>query len=240
MNREQRRQVGKKGTPKPDFDPELFISESNAIEGIFDEAEVKQSLIAWEHLIGQSELTHGDICKVQKIITLNQNLLPNQRGYYRGMAGNDVNVTVGGRAAPNYSLVEGLIGNWLLDLPKMTPLIGHIRFEAIHPFVDGNGRTGRMLYWFVCIKKGVKPFLYTGEKRDTYYRLFDQERLIQLSNNNWGIDHQVKFGYEATVKLTDGRMIRAGFFEEPTEADIRESMPDGMELKQVVSIKKVD
>jgi len=182
MNREQRRKVERK------FDIEKYIKESNAIEGIFDEAEIKQSLVAWEYLNEQTDLSHGDIMKVQKIITLNQKeLKPNQRGYYRGMAGNDVEVSVGGRHAPSYVMVEDLMRGWLEDMNQMSPLIAHIRFESIHPFVDGNGRTGRMIYWYHCLKVGKVPFLYEGSKRDIYYKLFEQERVIKLSNAKWGI-----------------------------------------------------
>lgn len=178
------------------FDVVRYIRGSNAIEGIYDEKEVTQSLHAWEYLMGiGDELTHKDICNVQKIITLNQtNLQPNQRGYYRNIS--QTNVSVGGHNAPDYSYVEDLMKKWLADVPKMTPLIGHVRFESIHPFVDGNGRTGRMLYWLVCVINGVTPKYYgidrdpelsEQQNREWYYRLFDKKRVIELSNNKWGI-----------------------------------------------------
>lgn len=178
------------------FDVVRYIRGSNAIEGIYDEKEVTQSLHAWEYLMGiGDELTHKDICNVQKIITLNQtNLQPNQRGYYRNVS--QTNVSVGGRNAPDYSYVEDLMQKWLADVPKMTPLIGHVRFESIHPFVDGNGRTGRMLYWLVCVINGVTPKYYgidrdpelsEQQNREWYYRLFEHKRVIELSNNKWGI-----------------------------------------------------
>lgn len=110
------------------------------------------------------------------------------RRVYEDDQGNNTNVSVGGRVAPDYSLVEDLMRNWLLDVAQMTPLIGHIRFELIHPFVDGNGRTGRMLYWYVCKRRGIKPTYYnadTDKDRQAYYRLFDHERVIKLSNMGW-------------------------------------------------------
>lgn len=172
-----------------DFDIKKYIKASNEIEGIYSEEENLQSLNAWAYLEQLTTLSHVDIMRVQKIITINQtNLAPNQRGYYRGMAGNMTNVSVGGRHAPDYSLVEELMKAWLLDIPEMTPLTAHIRFEAIHPFADGNGRTGRMIYWFICKKRGIKPYRYnadTEKDRQHYYRLFDQKLLIKLSNLKW-------------------------------------------------------
>lgn len=180
------------------FDVRKYIKGSNAIEGIYDEAEIDQSLVAWEYLESLGGiLSHGDIVKVQKIITINQdNLQPNQRGYYRGMAGNDVDVRVGNHVAPKYTEVEALIRAWLEDVPKMTPLIGHVRFESIHPFVDGNGRTGRMIYWYICKNRGMPPKYFGIDRypelseqrnRETYYALFDKKKIKELEKNNWGI-----------------------------------------------------
>lgn len=181
INRQQRRDA--------DFDIKKYIKASNEIEGIYSEEEDAQSLLAWAYLEQLELLSHADIMRVQKIITLHQtDLKPNQRGYYRGMAGNDVNVSVGGRLAPDFSYVPDLMNGWLKDIPFMTPLTGHIRFESIHPFVDGNGRTGRMLYWFICKRNGIKPYFYNANSdkdRQHYYRLFDQKMVIKLSNLNW-------------------------------------------------------
>lgn len=186
LNREQRRAA--------DFDIKKYIKASNEIEGIYSEEEDAQSLLAWAYLEQLTTLSHTDIMRVQKIITLHQDdLQPNERGYYRGMAGNTTNVTVGGRLAPDHSLVADLMQGWLADVPFMTPLTGHIRFESIHPFRDGNGRTGRMIYWFICKRRGIQPQYYNADKpqnREAYYRLFDHERVIKLSNANWRFTDQ--------------------------------------------------
>lgn len=187
MNREERR---KATIIQKDLDANIqdFIRQSNLIEDIDSVDECTQSTKAWLFLVDQKELTHDVICKVQKMITINQtNLKPNERGYYRGMGGNKTNVSVGGRNAPDASMVESLMQNWLFSLNEMTPLIAHIRFEGIHPFVDGNGRTGRMVYWWHCKQLGHNPYFHTAKQRKKYYRLFDHDRMIKLSNNNWGI-----------------------------------------------------
>lgn len=169
------------------FVAEEFIRESNAIENIYGDEEIKQSLMAWKLLDGKTEISHYDICRVQKVITFNQkDLEDNWRGYYRSVSG--INVSVGGHQAPPAGLVDSLMGNWLVDLPKMEPLIAHIRFESIHPFVDGNGRTGRMLYWWQCQQRGIHPFFHTKKLVKNYYRLFEPERVKRLQDANWAID----------------------------------------------------
>lgn len=90
----------------------------------------------------------------------------------------------------------------------------HYQFEAIHPFLDGNGRIGRLLISLLLCTKGVlgKPLLYLSayfeRRRQAYY-----ERLLQVSlKGQWtewfmfflrGIIEQSKDAFEKARKLTD-------------------------------------
>ena len=46
----------------------------------------------------------------------------------------------------------------------------HQRFEAIHPFQDGNGRVGRLVIFKECLANGYVPFIITEELKMFYYR----------------------------------------------------------------------
>jgi Fic family protein len=150
------------------------IRNSNLIENIDSEAEDQQSLLAWQFLCEQKEITHGIICKIQKIITIRQkDLKPYERGYYRDISMKEVSIA--GNMAPSYRMIEGLMGNYVLDMKEYEthdPLEMHIRFEKIHPFVDGNGRTGRMLMWWHEMMLGRGPTLIEFNSREEYYELF--------------------------------------------------------------------
>lgn len=44
----------------------------------------------------------------------------------------------------------------------------HARYESVHPFQDGNGRTGRLIIFRECLKKGIIPFVIEDSNRDEY------------------------------------------------------------------------
>ena len=50
----------------------------------------------------------------------------------------------------------------------------HLEFESIHPFIDGNGRTGRLLLNFELIKHGLLPVNIKFTDRKKYYNSFDE------------------------------------------------------------------
>ncbi len=52
----------------------------------------------------------------------------------------------------------------------------HLRFESIHPFIDGNGRTGRLLLNFELMKCGLLPVNIKFTDRIKYYDSFDDCR----------------------------------------------------------------
>jgi Fic family protein len=82
------------------------------------------------------------------------------------------------------TLLRDLLANWekfLHEAKELDPLIrmavSHYQFEAIHPFTDGNGRTGRVLNSLFLIQSGLLslPILYLSryiiQHKSDYYRL---------------------------------------------------------------------
>ncbi|SFM82337.1 protein adenylyltransferase Fic [Variovorax sp. OV329] len=82
------------------------------------------------------------------------------------------------------SLLRNLLANWerfIHEQPQLDPLVrmavAHYQFEAIHPFTDGNGRTGRVLNILMLIQERLLtlPVLYLSRyiihHKADYYRL---------------------------------------------------------------------
>ncbi len=76
-----------------------------------------------------------------------------------------------------FSELEKYIHSNAKEPPLIQSALIHYQFEAIHPFVDGNGRIGRILIILLLIEKGAlsQPLLYLSDfferYRDTYYEL---------------------------------------------------------------------
>lgn len=108
------------------------------------------------------------------------------------------------------NLVEYLNNDELYSIdPLLKMCIAHYQFEAIHPFQDGNGRTGRILNLLYLFSKGLlsQPVLYLSKfiimnKEDYYFKLG-----AVTQRNDW--KPWVEFMLEATEKtsvLTNSRI----------------------------------
>ena len=69
-------------------------------------------------------------------------------------------------------LLESYRNNTEHIIPKLARF--HIEFEGIHPFIDGNGRTGRLLVNLELMKAGYPPIDIKFTDRAAYYNAFDE------------------------------------------------------------------
>lgn len=80
----------------------------------------------------------------------------------------------------------------------------HIDFEKIHPFEDGNGRTGRLLINYELLKNGFPPIVIAKENRVKYFEFLRNndiaglaEYLKELSTSEK--ERMEKFGYNQSI-----------------------------------------
>ena len=71
--------------------------------------------------------------------------------------------------------IEELLESYRHSTEHIVPKLArfHVEFEAIHPFIDGNGRTGRLLVNLELMKAGYPPIDIKFKDRFAYYKAFD-------------------------------------------------------------------
>lgn len=150
-----------------------FLRESNNIEDVWDDVALEQAILAWEYCKDQEELSPGVILKTHKILMLHQPLMPDEKGYFRHAP-----VWIGGREGLHYSQIHGAIEQWCTEVK--TDILGerrlwkqrHVEYEKIHPFIDGNGRTGRIFMNWQRHRMGLPILVIKEEEKREYYSWF--------------------------------------------------------------------
>ena len=123
-----------------------------------------------------SPLTERVIKDIHSLILMND---ANNKGVYRSVP---VRILGANHTPPQPYLVpvqmEQLIANYE-TMKREKHIIEaiaefHLRFEGIHPFIDGNGRTGRLVLNLELMKAGLLPVNVKFADRALYYRCFDE------------------------------------------------------------------
>lgn len=157
-------------------DEMTFLKESNYIERVYDYQSYEDATKAWEYLRRCDDLTDEVVRRTHKMLMRRQKLRKDELGEYRKR---NVGVIHDGkmRKCPDWNVVPSLMWHWLFEACRKSPVIEpiklHVEYELIHPFIDGNGRTGRMFLNWMRIKKLSKPILIIYERdKDEYYSWF--------------------------------------------------------------------
>lgn len=178
-----------------------------------------------------SVTTAVDVCSAIKLHDMRVRVLPgtyigdplNQRAVYTPPSGEMV--------------IRDKLANWerfIHDSAELDPLVvmavAHYQFEAIHPFEDGNGRTGRILNVLLLISAGVLslPVLYLS--RYIIRRKTDYYELLLGVTRDAAWEDWILFileGLRETAEATIGKIDAISALQRATEARIREETTAG-------------
>nr|WP_305790841.1 Fic family protein [Polaromonas sp. AER18D-145] len=176
-----------------------------------------------------STRTVEDICTHIKAVQMSVRRTPGTR-LSNGATGEIVYTPPEGEG-----VLRDLLGNWERYLhnevehdPLIRMAVGHYQFEAIHPFTDGNGRTGRIINSLYLIEENLLtlPILYLSryiiKNKADYYRL-----LLQVTREQawepWII--YILKGIEETAVWTTAKIAAMRALTEHTTAYVKHRLP---------------
>lgn len=164
-----------------------FLKESNSLEQEWRKEAFDDAFEAWSFIDDIEKLSLETILEAHRLLM--KNLWPEIAGKLR-----NVDIRVGDeKKFPSSSKVKGILEKWINfindqdeeyvinaspdyvfpDQPKaLRALLHHRMFEKIHPFRDGNGRIGRILYLWDCKRLDIWPMTFRWEDKEGYYELF--------------------------------------------------------------------
>jgi Fic family protein len=198
------------------------IEEGRELPAVADRArrEVINYFAGLRHIERQSskkKLGHEEILELHRIVAAGV-MDQGDAGRYR-----TIRVRVGPYLPPPPEEVSGLMREllewWQTAAHALSPVLSagilHYRFEAIHPFADGNGRTGRMLALWELYRRGfdthhifsVDEFYW--EDRSRYYAALQHVRRHGDDLTEW-LEY-VAEGLEATLQRVWTRIHRVAF-----------------------------
>ena len=177
---------------------DLLLFELEEVPGVplDDVIEVSSYVAAMTHglnrLAGNFPLSNRLVREMHKILLSRGRGKDKDPGEFR-RSQNWIQGTRPGNAVyvpPPAERVAEAMGDWekfLHDIPEKTPALiktalMHVQFETIHPFLDGNGRIGRLLITLMLCHEKIlrKPLLYLSlyfkQHRDEYFNLLSRVR----------------------------------------------------------------
>jgi len=198
----------------------IFENDQEPEVPLDDVQEVSNYVAALNH--GISRIQEGFPLSLRLFKEIHEILLSNGRGSTKApgefrKSQNWIGGTRPGNAAfvpppPEYVLdCMGKLELFLHDDPEQTPALlkaalSHVQFETIHPFLDGNGRLGRLLVTLLLCEQKVlrSPMLYLSlyfkQHREYYYELLNNVRV----NGDW--ESWLEFFVEAVI-VTAGQAV---------------------------------
>lgn len=155
---------------------------------------------------------------------LMQNIYQEIAGRYRTWS-----VVVGGEIAPRHTFIPKLMKHLCQEIQQnysfLDTMTVHNRFECIHPFADGNGRTGRLLWNYLRLLQKSGVSLVEVEKKAAYYEEIRKYRKNYFREDPDG--EHVDVSHVVTENLTT--RAGSGFFS-TTEQGSTVSIPSYAEL----------
>lgn len=161
-----------------------FLEESNKIEGVYDLEALYESGEAWEYAVDERKNLGIDY-----VCGIHERLMSKLNPAIAGKLRRKIVYIVGRDSQGQQKVIQTLpakgnkprLRKWCerYKAPESAEEIrvAHIDFEMIHPFLDGNGRTGRILYNVQRLQLRLPIEIFYEKDKHKYYKWFaDRQR----------------------------------------------------------------
>ena len=155
-----------------------MLDHSNRIESVYSKEALTDAKKAWLYAREMETILPADIVDIH--LRLMGKIDPEVAGKYRHYP-----VRIGWQVKPFKGMEEferrlQLLCDYMNDTgskedPEKRTKYAHIEYEDIHPFGDGNGRSGRIIYNWHRLKLGLPiHVVHEGDEQYKYYEWFDK------------------------------------------------------------------
>ena len=147
----------------------------------------------------KKEINQSIIKQIHSLVLMDQ---PQDKGVYRKVP---VIISGSSHTPPQPYLIEKQMEDLMLEFESWKNekhvleqvALFHLKFESIHPFIDGNGRTGRLLVNLLLMQNGYPPINIKFTDRKKYYDCFEK---YHITNNPKAMIELVKSLVEEQLK----------------------------------------
>lgn len=181
----------------------------------------------------------GDIT-LQDILEIHKRVIghvdPTEAGIFR-----TTQVYVGDHVPPPPSLVEILVARFVLWLNSLEALslhpvrlaaLAHYKLVYIHPFIDGNGRTSRLLMNLVLMQTGYPPVIIRRSDREIYYKY------LNIANQG-DIRPFVRFIAHCTEKTLDAYLWASREYRTNDQTELDADLPPNLIEHGIDQVKQI-
>lgn len=152
-----------------------FLQQSNYIEKETSQIAFDDAVKAWQYAKDNIWMLESDLACQEYIYSIHERLMKRIRPDIAGKR-RKVNVMVWGNLCPNPGCLQRMMIQWTGNHKSAKTeeeiKLAHIAFESMHPFEDGNGRTGRIIYNIQRYKAGLPIHIIWEDERFDYYEWF--------------------------------------------------------------------